>query len=298
MRRVVELLKLFFSPFGTVARSVFWSWTILAGSIISVICVCALIVAVKVTGAGNLKECNDFFARWSTAPADVKAPEMAYIHAHAADAMLYVVIVALLLPVMLWITFVIEVKRWHDRGRTGGCVLLYLLPFPLGYYAGIEAGAGAAAIIFLWRLVDLGFIGEGDSFRYRIKDPLKGRLESIRFSDLTVGLFALVSLGLLVASYVMAQPLISTPASPSPMTIEATYHGIPGGTVNKDFAKDWVNAAGTTLTGITNVVVAAHGQVTISYAHGGTNVAASELPQGFLELWNINADILRRADNP
>jgi uncharacterized membrane protein YhaH (DUF805 family) len=297
-RLVRAFFQLFFSPFGTVGRSVFWSWALLYGAAISLLGVYAMRVADAITGAGNAKELNDYFTKWSTAPADVKAPEMAFIHAHTIDALIYVVVVATILPVLLWITFVIEVKRWHDRGRTGGCVVLYLLPLPIGYYAGPEAGAGAAAVIGIWRLVELGFLGEGDSFRYRLKDPVKGRLDSVCFSDLTVGLICLATLALLVGGYVAAQPLIATPASPSPMTIEAMYHGIPGGRVDKDFAKDWVNADGTTYTGITNVVVAAHGQVTISYNRGGTNITASELPQGFLDLWGINADMLRRANQP
>jgi uncharacterized membrane protein YhaH (DUF805 family) len=50
--------------------------------------------------------------------------------------------------ITLWMRFALQVKRFHDRGRTGWLALVGLLPwFALGWVAGRLANAGAGALM-------------------------------------------------------------------------------------------------------------------------------------------------------
>lgn len=45
-----------------------------------------------------------------------------------------------MLPVIMWIGTAIQVKRWHDRGKTGWMVLINLIPFIGAIWTLIECG--------------------------------------------------------------------------------------------------------------------------------------------------------------
>jgi hypothetical protein len=52
------------------------------------------------------------------------------------------------------------------------------------------------------------------------------------------------------------------------------------------FGGNWVMVNGQRISGITKVLPVSGGQVTIISSYGGQNVAATDLPEGFLEEWN------------
>lgn len=54
-------------------------------------------------------------------------------------AILLVLVLAAYLP-YLWSTLALQVKRWHDRGKSGWYVLVVLIPFVGGIWALVECG--------------------------------------------------------------------------------------------------------------------------------------------------------------
>ncbi len=50
-----------------------------------------------------------------------------------------IVILVIYIP-MLWSCIALQVKRWHDRGKTGWFVLVNLIPFVGGIWAFVECG--------------------------------------------------------------------------------------------------------------------------------------------------------------
>jgi len=47
--------------------------------------------------------------------------------------------VVLYIPVV-WFSLALQVKRWHDRGKSGWWVLINLIPFVGGLWALVECG--------------------------------------------------------------------------------------------------------------------------------------------------------------
>lgn len=74
---------------------------------------------------------------------------------------------------------------------------------------------------------------------------------------------------------------------------EISYHG----TADRNFASDWVVVGGEKLSGISMVLAAPHGQVTVVFATGGRNIPVSKLPQGFLDVWRITPQRLKAVDD-
>lgn len=59
--------------------------------------------------------------------------------AEAASAFVGLVLLVLFIP-MIWISLAIQVKRWHDRGKSGWWVLINLIPWIGALWAFIETG--------------------------------------------------------------------------------------------------------------------------------------------------------------
>jgi len=70
------------------------------------------------------------------------------------------------------------------------------------------------------------------------------------------------------------------------------YHG----TGEAAFGKDWVFVDGKLLNGISHANPASGAKVAILYSEGGRDVPAAELPQGFLDAWQITPAKLKTAD--
>jgi cytoskeletal protein RodZ len=83
------------------------------------------------------------------------------------------------------------------------------------------------------------------------------------------------------------------PAPKQATLTEASYQG----TVDTNFAKDWVIVDGKKIEGITLANPAPNAQVAILYSDGGKNVPASSLPQGFLNAWQLTPEKLKAAGN-
>ena len=88
-------------------------------------------------------------------------------------------------------------------------------------------------------------------------------------------------------------PASSPPASNELPSDDSVYHG----TADKDFGKDWVIVAGKKIEGITQVKPVPNGKVELIYSLGVGNFAASSLPQGFLDAWQITPERLKALNN-
>jgi hypothetical protein len=86
------------------------------------------------------------------------------------------------------------------------------------------------------------------------------------------------------------------PAAPSQPAVRMPAP-IYSGTTSTNFARDWVDLDGKRLNGITSVVPAPEGQVSILYANGGRNIPVAMLPQGFLDAWGVTPEKLKAADH-
>jgi hypothetical protein len=98
-------------------------------------------------------------------------------------------------------------------------------------------------------------------------------------------------------------PLLTPPPEPQAMPNPAPAPSVPNspyqGFSSIAFGKGWVRLkSGVTLFAIRKVSALPAGQISITYSDGVTEVAASDLPQGFLDEWGMTVERLQDANGP
>lgn len=129
----MRLTDILLSPNGRLSRAGFWGGYLTLG-------------AITALGAVSLMSLSDTLARQPYGQ-DFIDPGLRPL----------TVGLVLLVPV-LWMSFCLAVKRWHDRGRSGWWVLIGLVP----------------VIGNLWGLIECGFLAGNRSGNKYGPAPLKG----------------------------------------------------------------------------------------------------------------------------
>ena len=104
--------NILFSAQGRIRRRDYWLWAIVSSIAFAII----LNIAMMVLGVGKS------MAETGTLPATF-----------------WLVYIILLLP-LLWISVCLQIKRWHDRDKSGWWILIGLIPIIGGIWALIECG--------------------------------------------------------------------------------------------------------------------------------------------------------------
>jgi hypothetical protein len=170
-----------------------------------------------------------------------------------------------------------------------------------------------SVLVFYWRHRQL--LAKADERRARqqfYREIVQGYL-SVMALLTVVGIALMLSLRPIMATIVRAYfppdsppdktqfvKTIKVPAIPlktvafkKPAPPEISYRG----NSSQDFGVDWVVVDGEQLNGISMVLPAVNGRVSIVYSTGGRNIPAADLPQGFLDEWNISPGLLKAVDN-
>jgi len=104
--------NILFSAQGRIRRRDYWLWAIVSSIAFAII----LNIAMMVLGVGKS------MAETGTLPATF-----------------WLVYIILLLP-LIWISVCLQIKRWHDRDKSGWWILIGLIPIIGGIWALIECG--------------------------------------------------------------------------------------------------------------------------------------------------------------
>lgn len=118
-----SLLNVLFSFNGRISRSTYWIWTVVP-------------IIVFVILAGLILPLFTYNSSTTQTATEVGEPaEM------TGEPILALILVLLVYVPLLWINLALQVKRWHDRDRSGWMVLISFVP-----------------IVSIWALIECGFL--------------------------------------------------------------------------------------------------------------------------------------------
>jgi uncharacterized membrane protein YhaH (DUF805 family) len=308
------MLDLLFSPFGSVGRGTWW-----AARVLKYLVFAAVLFSIALLFKGGPHYSFSFPLRFNSPEnaAFLQALNKRVVEHPGASSAVLIAVAA-----VLWVNFVVEIKRWHDRGMSGFWYLLH--------FAGIAGLASSlpllSLLIGLFQLINLGFLGSYDpsskpGFLARAWNVLLPLVAAVGILAVAAGgIFVLKVPSKFWANYLApphlapgfafldpghvlgsgsatdtnAAPQSPTIAPPAPPLDESAFHG----TAGTNFGADWVAVNGVTISGITAVTAVPGAQVALLNHDGGMNVPAASLPQGFLDAWKITPDMLKAKNQP
>lgn len=315
------MFELLFSASGCVGRAVYWIVGILTVMVdVVLMAIGFLIISHAANAAGGSTLAHAYPNLQALTPAQQAAIRSVTVE---------LCIVGGFLLLTIWVSFAIEIKRWHDRGMSGFWVLLRFVSAFLQFYSvrnhptpeGALTVWAIILVIYLFQLIQLGFLPGVEtsppqgSRRYSTGAAVRpGGYPSRGYTpppppppSSGMGTFALGFLcALFLAGAVCAAYYLGYGSAPNLASLRSNL-AVPAATpapppvadsLPKTYGKDWVIADGERLNGITHVAASPGMQVTILYSNGGKNLPASSLPQAFLTQWGITPDVLEAANQP
>jgi uncharacterized membrane protein YhaH (DUF805 family) len=108
-----------FSTQGRISRSTFWTWTLVLMAVLAVFIAVVMVPLLMFESAAEAK-------------GDKESRKTAQLIAMAVFCIGYI-------P-LLWANAVIQVKRWHDRGKSGAWFFVSFIPYLGGLWVFIECG--------------------------------------------------------------------------------------------------------------------------------------------------------------
>ena len=153
----MNFIDLYFNPSGRINRSTYWLFGVLLLSVGWWVIYSLLFVFFLTSiGLSGLDDLSD-------------------IEYMLANAVIFVLIFVIALPINFWNFYAIVVKRLHDRNKSAWWVLFWYLIALLG----LPLTLGIATLaVWIWALIELGFLEGGhgtNSYGYATTGPYAGR---------------------------------------------------------------------------------------------------------------------------